>query len=155
VSGLDLEIRWLATLEHPRLLTPSAAALRAAAKPAIAAAAALPVRQPDWVPLGAGEGDVHTFCRRHDWRVWLKGPAYESRPVRTWREVQSASRELGRRWGEDELFVQAHVAGQEASVAFAAYRGELLAAVFLDKLAHTSEGKVWAGMISDVPAPLL
>lgn len=155
ISGLDLEVRWLAGLDHPRILGPPTAALREVAKPGVTAANRLPVRIPDWLSLDAGDREVHTFCRRHDWQVWVKGPAYESQRVHSWPELQSTAQELGRTWGPEDLFVQAHVAGHEVSVAFAAFRGDLLGAVFLEKLATTEQGKAWAGAISEVPAPLL
>lgn len=155
VSGLDLEVRRLASVDHPRILAPSSSALTMVAKPSIRARAGLPVRIPDWLPLTAGEQAVQSFCRRHDWRVWVKGPAYESRAAGSWQELLGQADALGRTWGQDGLFVQANISGEEVSVAFAAYRGELLDAVRLEKHTLTEQGKVWSGAIEPVPVSLL
>lgn len=155
VSGLDLEVRRLASLDHPRILAPSSSTIRIVAKPSIRAGAGLPVRIPDWLPLTAGEQAVQSFCRRHDWCVWVKGPAYESRTAGSWQKLLGQADALGRTWGRDGLFVQTNVSGEEVSVAFAAYRGELLNAVLLEKHALTEQGKVWAGAIESVPVFLL
>jgi diaminopimelate decarboxylase len=155
VSGLDLEVRSLTRLGHERILVPSSRTLLEVAKPELRAARSLPVRVPDWLPLAAGEQEVQSYCRRHDWRVWVKGPVYESRPAASWQELQAEARSLERTWGTDGLFVQASVEGAEMSVAFAAFRGELLGAVVLEKYQVTEQGKVWAGSIEPVPAALL
>jgi diaminopimelate decarboxylase len=151
VSGLDLEVRLFAGLEHGRILVPPNSALFDVAKPELRAARSIPVRVPNWLPLVAGEREIQSFCRRHDWRVWVKGPAYESRPAGSWQELRAQARSLERTWSADGLFVQAHVSGEEVSVAFAAHRGELLAAVLLEKHEVTDQGKVWTGAVGPVP----
>lgn len=155
VSGLDLEVRSLARLDHERILVPSPRALLEVAKPELRAADQIPVRVPDWLPLSSGVQEVQTFCRRHDWRVWVKGPVYESRRVGSWPELQAQASALERTWGGEGLFVQASVGGEEMSVAFTAFRGELLDAVLLEKYEATEQGKVWSGAIEPVPEVIL
>lgn len=155
ISGLDLEVRWLADWQCERALVPSLQSLNRAAKPRFEAAQALPVRVPSWVTLSAGESEVYRFCCRHDWRVWVKGSTYEAVIARDWAQLMAAASRLRDTWGSDELFVQAGVEGWEVSVAFVAFRGELLEAVFMEKRLVTDLGKTWAGEVSDVPQPLL
>lgn len=150
ISGLDLEVTWLADRGHARVLCPPRAALVATAKPTISAAADLPVRLPETLPLAAGDCELHRFCRRNDWRVWVKGPEHEAILATSWSELQSAASALEGTWGSG-LFVQADVSGQGVSVAFAALQGELLDAVMIEKHATTPEGKVWSGSVHQVP----
>ena len=151
ISGLDSEVQWLAGLEHPRILCPSPSALSAVSKPLFAAAADLAVNIPPTLQLDAGEREVHALCRRSNWAVWVKGPVHEAHLVGSWPELRARVTELESTWGISGLFVQAHITGRESSVAFAALRGELLGAVWLDKRGLTPEGKVWAGHIRAVP----
>lgn len=152
LSTQDLEIWWLAEVPLARALVPPAAALKATSKPAITAAQSLPVQVPDWIPLSASDRDIHRFGRAHDWRVWLKGRAYEAKPVSNWVELNRERCILGEVWGEEALFAQADVQGWEVSIAFAALDGHLLDALFMEKRLVTEAGKTWAGAIAEVPA---
>lgn len=154
ISGLDVEIRWLAARAHPRLLLPPADALAQVAKPAMPAIATLPFLLPEWKSLAEEDRVLEGFCRRHDWRVWLKGPAHEAREVGAWRELRAAQAELEATWGAEGLFLQQHVQGEEVSLAYAAWQGELLDAVWMEKLAITAEGKVWSGRVEPLQAAL-
>jgi len=154
ISGLDLEVRWLADHVHPRVLAPPRRAVDASSKPAMVGATSLPVRIPDWINWSADDRELATFCRQHSWRVWVKGPAHEARAVENWQELQLAADQLTRTWGGEDLYVQRHVSGEEVSVAFAAYEGELLDAVLLEKRLVTPEGKVWGGSVGPIPESL-
>lgn len=155
LSTQDLEIRWLTEAPIDRALVPPLDALLLTGKPEIGAARSLPVRVPDWVPLTASDRDINAFCRAHDWRVWIKGSAYEAKSVRTWTELSRQRHDLGQTWGGDQaLFVQADVKGWEVSIAFAALEGRLLDALFMEKRLVTEIGKTWAGAVSDVPPAL-
>ena len=154
IPGLDVEIAWLAGHDPARILAPRATALAGATKPAFSAAAGLPQRVPEWIHFGTDRREIDRFCRRHSWKVWLKGPVHESRAVRSWRDLHRAAAELGETWGEEALFLQAHVDGHEASLAFAAFEGELLGTVFLEKASVTPEGKVWSGTVREVQVDL-
>ncbi len=154
IPTLDHEVAWLAGFDHPRILAPRTSTLELVGKPAVHAAAGLPARIPPAIPLSAGEREVEGFCRRFSWKVWVKGPTHESRVARSWRNLVDARAELAATWGEDGLFVQAHVDGEEVSLAFAAFEGELLDDVLLEKRAVTAEGKVWGGLVTDIPDAL-
>lgn len=154
ISGLDLEVRWLAGRELHGALLPPLRAVERTAKPAIEAASGLPVRTPDWTPLSVSEREIHRFCRAHDWDIWVKGTAYEARRVRTWRELTKARRGLEKTWGSHELYLQAHISGWEVSVSFVALEGSLLQAVFMEKHFVTPEGKTWSGEVERCPEAL-
>jgi diaminopimelate decarboxylase len=152
LCGLDLEIMLL-TGElggHPRLLVPSSEAMNAIAKPAVPAHRGLPVEIPPFLSTEHPDWDLHAFCRRRGWRVWLKGPYYEARRVYSWPAFNAARQELSRTWATERLFLQAHASGYEETVALSAYRGELLGCVRMRKRDMTEESKTWAGDVSEV-----
>ncbi len=158
ISGLDLETIWLAhTLGiHTNLLIPPSTALSKVAKSTIFAAKLLPFKIPPFIHTRESDWNLHAFCRKHGWRVWLKGPYYEARPVRSWLEFKQARFELSKTWSTtSELFLQAHISGLEESIALCAYRGKLLACVWMIKRDITLEGKTWGGRVSEVPEELL
>jgi len=150
ISSLDLEIWWLsrALPEHPRLLAPPLTALRRTRKPAVEAFSAMPFRIAPFISTRTPDWDLHSFCRKYGWRVWLKGPYYDAIPVMSWAEVQRASVAFQETWGARELFLQASVTGYEESIAFSSFRGTLLDAVYMQKRDITMEGKTWGGQIN-------
>jgi diaminopimelate decarboxylase len=156
ISTLDLEIHWLAQAlpRHPNLLIPPTAALKNIVKPAISAHARLPVGIPPFVLTTLPDWDLHAFCRRHGWRVWLKGPYHDAQRVWRWDVFRASRSELARLWSTDELFLQTHITGYEESITFCAYDGKLLDAAYMSKRDLTPEGKTWAGRVSDVPEDL-
>ncbi|HYP00837.1 MAG TPA: ATP-grasp domain-containing protein [Pyrinomonadaceae bacterium] len=154
ISGIDLEIMWLASAfpeGHPNLLTPPPDALRRISKPAVEAHKGLPVRIPSFITTEHSDWELHAFCRQHDWKVWLKGPYYEAVRTPGWDVFEHMRAALVRAWTTEKLFLQTHVTGYEESVCFAAYRGELLDCVYMRKRELTEEGKTWAGDVSEVP----
>jgi len=158
ISGSDLESMWLADLfrdGHPNLLTPPLPALRRIVKPQVEAASKLPVKIPPYVSTDLSDWDLHAFCRKHDWRVWLKGPYYDAARTPSWDVFEAARSALVKVWSTQRLFLQAHVSGYEESVMFSAYRGQLLGAVSMRKRDITPEGKTWAGDVSEVPENVL
>jgi diaminopimelate decarboxylase len=158
ISGLDLETIWLANTlsKHPNLLIPPKEALQQTAKPEIQAHRDLPVQLPPYLRVSAHPDDeIHEFCRKYGWKVWIKGPYYEAYRVQTWMEFKRMCALLSNTWATDDLFLQAHVVGYEESIAFCAYNGDLLGCVYMNKRDITPEGKTWAGQISDVPAEIL
>ena len=157
ISGVDLEIMWLASVfpnGHPNLLTPPAEALRRISKPAVEAHRGLPVRIPEFISTEESDWDLHAFCRQHGWKVWLKGPYYEAVRTSTWDAFERVRNVLSNAWSTERLFLQAHVTGYEESICFCAYRGELIEAVYMRKRELTEEGKTWAGEVVDVPEEL-
>jgi len=154
ISGVDLEIMWLASVfpeGHPNLLTPPRRAIQKISKPAVEAHEGLPVRVPTFISTEHSDWELHAFCRRHDWKVWLKGPYYEAVRTPTWDSFETVRAVLTRAWSTERLFLQTHVTGYEQSVCFCAYKGELLDAVFMRKRELTEEGKTWAGDVTEVP----
>lgn len=157
ISGLDLETFWLARVlpGHPNLLLPGIKALQSIAKPRIDAHEGLSLNLPPFISTEHPDWELHAFCRKHGWRVWVKGPFYEARRVWSWYDVNVARADLARTWSTDQLFLQAHVAGHEESIALSAYDGELLGCAYMRKRDLTPEGKTWAGQVNDVPAELM
>ncbi|HEX8551977.1 MAG TPA: ATP-grasp domain-containing protein [Abditibacteriaceae bacterium] len=158
ISGTDLEAMWLADLfpdGHPNLLAPPMGALKRITKPAVEAASGLPVKVPTFVSTDHSDWDLHDFCRKHNWKVWLKGPYYEAARTPTWENFEAVRRSLSKVWSTQRLFLQAHVSGYEESVMLCAYQGELLQAVSMRKRDITPEGKTWAGDISEVPTDFM
>ena len=154
LPGTDLEIIWLSSIfpeGHRNLLAPMRRALDSIGKPAVPAHEGLPVRVPDYIHTEEHpDWDLHAFCRRHDWKVWLKGPYYEAVKVNGWGVVEAVRAALSRAWSTQRIFLQKHVTGYEQSVCFCAYRGELLSCVHMRKRELTEEGKTWAGDVTDV-----
>lgn len=159
ISCLDLETMWLAeTLgEHPNLLIPPARALRLVTKPRLyeLLGGRSPFKVPPYISLQTSDYRVYEFCCNYGWNVWVKGPYYEAHRVRNWIELKNAKRLLSKTWNTDKLFLQANITGYEETVAFSAYRGELLDAVHLSKRDLTQEGKTWAGYVEEVPEEIL
>ncbi|HVF30910.1 MAG TPA: ATP-grasp domain-containing protein [Pyrinomonadaceae bacterium] len=148
ISSIDLEIMWLAEVfpnGHPNLLTPTPEALDRVGKPAVPAHEGLPVRVPPFVTTELSDWELHAFCRKHNWNVWLKGPYYEAVRITNWAALQHWIGVLSSAWATDKLFLQAHVTGYEESVMLSAYQGELLDCVHMRKRDLTDLGKTWAG----------
>src|SRR5688572_6898451 len=148
ISSIDLEIMWLAELfpdGHPNLLTPRMDALTRVSKPHISAHDGLPVSIPEYVSTDISDWDLHAFCRKHDWKVWLKGPYYEAVRTPSWYDLEHWRKVLSTAWATESLSVQAHVTGYEESVMVSAHEGELLDCVHMRKRDLTELGKTWAG----------
>jgi diaminopimelate decarboxylase len=157
ISGLDLEAAWLSkSLASARLhfLGPPPCGLDAIAKPAAALAERLGLNLPPTISVLEGDWALHRFCRRHGWNVWLKGPQYQAIKVRSWQAFLQARTALLQTWNNDAIHVQAHVAGIEESVIFAAWQGDVTGMAHMAKRLVTDEGKTWAGRISRVDEAL-
>ncbi|WP_166364766.1 hypothetical protein [Pseudomonas akapageensis] len=157
ISCLDLEILWMAQAlgSYPRLLIPPREALNQIAKPAVPAHRGLPVEIPPFMSTIEDDWTLHTFGRRHGWRVWLKGPYYDAVRVNSWPAFMALRAALQSTWKTEKLFLQAHVRGLEESVSFSAYRGHLLDAIHMVKRDVTPEGKTWGGQILEPTADFL
>jgi diaminopimelate decarboxylase len=154
VSGSDLEAMWLSDVfpkGHANLLTPPGPALRMIAKPAVPAHEGLPVRIPTFISTDCSDWEIHAFCRRYNWRVWLKGPYYDAARVPSWPHFEAARSALSHVWATERLFLQSHVTGYEESVMLSAYKGELAGCVRMRKREITPEGKTWAGDVTEAP----
>jgi diaminopimelate decarboxylase len=157
IPGLDLEVEWLSETcsgVH-EILVPPLSALRLTSKPQIAAARdSLPVLIPESISASRSQWELFAFCRGHGWPIWVKGPNYEARACYSWLDVQRAITELEGTWASTKVFLQADVVGNEESIAFSAFEGELVDCVRMEKRALTPEGKTWSGRISN-PDPAM
>ncbi len=158
LSGLDLELRLLAKHFRNRrtLPCPPLSALKMAAKPPAEVGRRLGLKLPPFFRIASSSDAVlGKFCRQHGWPVWVKGPAYGAVPIWSWYDMAPMVRRMAELWGDRRsLFLQSHVEGQDMTIAFAAWRGRLLGAAFLEKLERTAEGKAWSGRVVGVPADL-
>lgn len=154
ISGLDLEVGWLAQHlgNQPHILSPNRREFRATRKPDIPAADDLPVAIPSAINAYGLDTEIEEFCRQHDWEVWVKAPSYDAIPAPSWRDLTVARTTLADIWSTRDVVIQSHVEGDEVSIAFAASDGNLLDAVFMEKHVLTESGKTWAGSINPVPA---
>jgi diaminopimelate decarboxylase len=153
ISGLDVEIDWLASTigDHPGLLIPSAPAQQATRKPKLTAANALGMRIPGFLPAQSAPTVLHELGRRSGWRLWVKGKYHEAYPAHGFAELRRQISRLEAHWPLEGIFVQQHVSGVERAIAFAAYDGRLLKAVEVEKRAVTSQGKTWAASVTAAP----
>jgi diaminopimelate decarboxylase len=148
ISTLDVEIWWLAS-SHPnpeRVLIPPISALEETRKPRMNAAKDLPFLIPPYIDACEPDEDLYEFFVNYGCYVWVKGPYYEARRVRSWSELKAEVRALSEAWGGG-VYIQANVNGREEALTYAAYRGELLGAVHMVKLISTQEGKTWSGRV--------
>ena len=153
ISGLDVEIAWLATHvgHHPRLLIPDDTAYQSVRKPNMpGAASTLSMKVPDHIPASADDVDIHAFGRQAGWRLWVKGRYHEAYRATGFRETLTRIAQLQAHWAIDDLFIQRHVSGEERAITFAAYDGQLLGAVAIEKRLITVQGKTWAASVSDL-----
>jgi diaminopimelate decarboxylase len=150
ISGLDMEVRWLAENvgPHENLLAPGPNALKLTEKPAVSALEGLGLRVPDFIPAELSDSEIHTFLRHSSWQCWLKSPYHDAKRVSSWISFERARDAMSRSWETSRLFLQRNVLGKEESICFTAYQGELLAAVKLEKRLITPEGKTWAARVT-------
>ena len=147
IPTIDLEAYWMARHfpDRPEILAPSSAVFDAVAKPVGSWPRFAGLGMPETVSYEFGAAAMHAFGRRYGWRVWLKGPFHDALFVRSWEELDGAVARLRKYWPFRGLHLQAHVDGTAESVAFAAYQGCLLDALWIVKNDVTSEGKTVAG----------
>jgi diaminopimelate decarboxylase len=149
IPTLDLETVWLAKNigAHPRLLSPVSSALATAGKPFASVTEYLPFGVPETLTINCHETEIHDFCRRSAWRLWLKGPYHDASFIGNWQTFSAQRSHLSKKWSSDKLFLQAHKKGVEESICFAAKDGKLLEAVYMRKRVTTPDGKTWSGKI--------
>lgn len=149
-----------------RVLCPSLKALDAMAKPAIyGACKSTNAVEKDCHPIKCFEVpeyldmsekckslyEMQDFCNRIGYPVILKGGRQGAAVCNTWFEVTA---QLESKWAKDG-FVQKMVVGFSMGLCFAAYKGELLGAVLMQKNVVTGEGKAWGGELRQVPEVML
>jgi diaminopimelate decarboxylase len=156
ISGLDVETWWLASVfpNSERVLVPPFSALEQIKKPKFTALKYFPFSTPPYIEAMKSDDDIYEFFTAHGCDVWVKGPYYEAKRVRNWWDLKRETHMLSEVWG-GEIYIQAHVEGREEALAYVAYRGELLDAVYMTKLITTREGKTWGGRIYEPPEEVL
>ncbi len=157
ISSLDMEVHWLA--EHvgsnANLISPGAKAIELTAKPEVKAFADLGFAVPEFIFCDRPESEIHAFLRNYSWQCWLKSPYHEAKKISSWTAFIRHRGFLAEKWKSSSLFLQRHVTGNEESLCFAAYQGELVAAIHLEKRQVTAEGKTWAGKVTPLEGELL
>ncbi|MGW1374639.1 hypothetical protein ACWD6P_10255 [Streptomyces sp. NPDC002446] len=150
IPCLDLEVRLLARElgSHGRILGPSKAALELVGKPPVEAAQRLGLRAAEYETDTSWQS-IDQFIRRSPYGVWVKGQHYDAYRAHTAGAALALGDVVQRTWG-GEWHLEAHVAGQECSIAFTALDGRLLDAVFITKAMVTTEGKTWAGEVAEL-----
>ncbi len=157
ISALDVEVYWLAQNfgGHPNLLVPSGSALKMTAKPNVEAFTSLGFKVPENISAFLSDVEVHSFLRQIGWQCWLKGPYHDAKRISSWEVFEKARENMQKEWKTSHLFLQRHKIGNEESICFAAYHGELVSAVHMEKRLITPEGKTWAGHVTPVSPELL
>jgi diaminopimelate decarboxylase len=152
ISSTDMEVRWLAENvgTHPGLLAPCSHALEMTEKPGVRALEGLGFKVPEFISASLSDTDIHTFLRHSSWQCWLKSPYHDAKRISSWGAFERARSLMSRSWNTSRLFIQRNVFGNEESIAFSAYQGELLEAVHMQKRLITPEGKTWAGQVVPV-----
>ncbi len=156
ISSLDMEVRWLSENlgPHAHLLAPGGSALERTEKPAVSAFSKLGFLVPEYISASLPDSEIHRFLRHSSWQCWLKSPFHDAKRVSSWNSFDRSRHSMSKTWRTGELFLQRNVLGNEESIAFSAYQGELLGAVHLQKRLLTPEGKTWAGRVVPVPSGL-
>lgn len=154
IPCLDLEVRLLARElgSHDRVLGPSKAALELVGKPPVEAAERLGLRAAEYETDTSWQA-IDRFIRRSPYGVWVKGQHYDAYRAHSAGAALALGEVVQRTWGGD-WHIEAHVVGQECSIAFVALDGRLLDAVFITKAMVTTEGKTWAGEVAELDAAM-
>ena len=154
ISGLDAEVHWLATRLRvgTRILVPELKALQNIRKPELKIADDLGMRIPEFGAANLSPRELHAFGRRSGWQLWVKGCYHEALAAGSFLELQRQIEQLEQTWPLDEIFVQQHVHGLERSLTFAAFQGELLGLVEIEKSIVTAQGKTWGASVLPVTA---
>lgn len=157
LSGYDNEVRLLSRkIRNRRLALPSPAALKVVEKPAADFARQMGMFTAPYIRCAdASDQALQHFCRHHGWPIWVKGSTYDAASIDSVYELIPEMQRMGRTWGgRSKLFLQSHIDGRDVTIAFAAFQGELLGAVFMEKVDITAEGKTWTGRVSPLPKSL-
>jgi diaminopimelate decarboxylase len=150
ISALDMEVHWLSKNlgPHANLIAPGGPTLELSSKPAVRGLEELGYAVPEFISASLPDSEIHAFLRHSSWRCWLKSPYHDALRISSWGGFERARAALKESWETSRLFLQRHVTGNEETIAFGAYRGELVGAAHLQKRQLTPEGKTWAGRVT-------
>lgn len=152
ISALDMEVHWISENlgPHRNLLAPGGRALELSKKPEVRALEGMEFQVPEFIRADRPDSEVHSFLRHHSWQCWMKSPYHDAKRVTSWASFERLRLSMSKAWNTSKLFIQKHVVGNEETIAFTSFCGELLAAVQLQKRQITPEGKTWAGQVTPV-----
>jgi diaminopimelate decarboxylase len=155
IPSLDLEVEWMArNLRAERfLLAPDSNALQYSRKPYAKMADRLDLKRPAFICDLGNDQDIYEFARRHSWRIWIKGPFHGAAFVSSWRQLIEVREQMRQSSGESAhpfggVTYYQHIRGIEESICFCAAKGEVIAAVRMEKKVTTPEGKTWSGRVT-------
>jgi len=133
-----------------RLLCPSIEALKRTQKPKIEGALSMGCFEiPDFLeitPGKIGQTEVESWCKLHGYPLIVKGEKQGATICAGWSAVQSVLAGFG-----EGSYVQEVVPGWQMGVAYASYKGELLAAILMEKIAFNGGSKAWSGQLKPCP----
>ncbi|CAM9383568.1 unnamed protein product, partial [Ectocarpus fasciculatus] len=181
VSFLSSRKAWVQSLSGPydgalllkyrlavdRIICPPMEALRLTVKPYIRGAVSMQcfkipayfllpaARSKGSADMGSTLVDVQHFCDTVGYPVVVKGVQMGSVLCFQWANVLSRVSSQGSNSRQQDIFVQQFIPGCEKGIAFAAVRGELTGCLLMTKHVSTTEGKVWVGSVSVVPAGVI
>lgn len=150
-----------------RIICPPMEALRLTVKPYIRGAVSMQcfkipayfllpaARSKGSADMGSTLVDVQHFCDTVGYPVVVKGVQMGSVLCFQWANVLSRVSSQGSNSRQQDIFVQQFIPGCEKGIAFAAVRGELTGCLLMTKHVSTTEGKVWVGSVSVVPAGVI
>jgi len=133
-----------------RLLCPSLDAVKRTLKPQIEGAKSMGCFEiPDFleiIPGQIGQTEVESWCKLHGYPLIVKGEKQGAAICGNWSAVQNALANFG-----VGGYVQEIVRGWQMGVAYASYKGELLAAILMEKIAFNGGSKAWSGQLKPCP----
>ncbi|MGH9346516.1 MAG: hypothetical protein ACRD26_04540 [Vicinamibacterales bacterium] len=155
LSSVDAEVYALAAASAawPRVLLPPRECVAQTVKPARALAAQLGFSVPPTLDTADDASGAAAFARAHGPFVWRKG--YTSGAIRVASESLWVAEPADGSQTSESPLLQAHIDGALECLAFAAWRGELLDAVWMRKETVTDLGKTWSGSVEDCPPEVL
>lgn len=153
ISTIDLEVLWLTRTfgTMAGLLVPPTRAFAACVKPLSGIVTTLGFSIPESLPLEMPDRVIHAFLRRHGPRTWIKGAYHQALRVPSWEALQPAIAEIRRQGATGLLHLQKDVLGQHESLAFSAYQGSMLDAIWITKHEMTRDGKTLSGTPRSIP----
>jgi len=133
-----------------RLLCPPLSAIKLTLKPQIAGAVSMGCFEIpaflEIIPEKIGQTEVETWCKLHGYPVVVKGEKQGAAICGTWSAVQSALANFG-----VGGYIQEIIHGWQMGVAYSSYKGELLAAILMEKIAFNGGSKAWSGQMKPCP----
>lgn len=149
IPGGVHELRLLADeVNADGILVPPHESIERTRTPDVELGDSLPASIPPRIHAYASPMEIEKFCQQNDWNVQVKCPGYDAVSVSSWSEIIDKRGKLSAKCGTNDVIIQPDIHGSEISLSFAAHRGELVDAVFMEKRLPDGEGEPWTGHIS-------